>query len=1059
MNILSKPKIVLLGMMTNMPVAGNVWLVMQYLLGFQRLGYDAYYVECHGLNPSMFARTKVSDSATLAAEFIAKVMARFDFQDRWSFQALHADGRYFGVSERKVKDLYASAELIINLHGGTMPQPEHFATGRLVYVGTDPVQTEVELDRGETKCADFLAKHCAIFTWGENYGRPDCQVPVSDRFRFIPTRAPVILDFWQSVLPPGDVFTTIGNWRQLGRDLEFRGEVYRWSKHHEFLKFLDLPARTAQKFELALSPRRFEEEDRRLLEGNGWQVRDSLSFSTDLDGYRRYIAQSRGEFTVAKDQNVRLRSGWFSERSAQYLASGRPVITQETGFSNILPTGEGLFGFTTLDEAAAAVASVNADWDRHSRAAREIAREYFSYDVVLTRLLKDAGLEAPAQRLRATAPIETQAGKSPPEVDEGVNLGRIVRRARRSEYDFRTTACAQDPLAHLFSQWVDYYKLKRSIASELRPASILEIGVRFGYSAAAFLHANPAARYVGIDLDCDRFGGVNGAIEWARKIIAPFDATFVISDTQKMERLPGGVYDLIHVDGQQDAQGFPRDLALALKQARYVLVDGYLWTRSNFLNLSESLLRHADIVDWYGVIPGYAGDLLIKVSDQYLEQSQALARTADGSSLPLRKCYSEEYYLKDCGGFESYTKHRGQVLQDGRLQAVAALTLLRGSGRALDLGCGRGELSYFLATHGFEVTAIDYSAAALCLAEKCFADDDGLRDAVAFVRGSICTAPLEGHYRVAIAADVIEHLAPAEVDQLYARVSDHLTPDGLLVVHTFPNAWYYRFDYPRRRRIADSVGAYLPEEPRSRYEQLMHINEQSPAVLQRQLEEHFRHVVLWFGDPADPGGSLIRRFTRRELCAARDLFAVASNEPISVAALRRCLVMDPLPSLAEGALSIMAKTPPQAVAVNSEFLIDLDIGNHTDVPLTSYPPHPIYVAYHWLDHTGASVVVWDGERTPALVAARGRCHAKITIKAPDKTGDYLLRITLVQEKVRWLDEEPTRLFVDLAIAVGKQLNCADRHLADSLERLATSVEDLSRGGERHGNFAKECVGK
>ena len=192
---------------------------------------------------------------------------------------------------------------------------------------------------------------------GENYGKPDCKMPLLERFPFKPTRAPVVLDFWQSCLEPGPDFTTIGNWNQDHKrhDVVLDGERYTWSKHHEFLKFLDLPARSGQSFELALSSRSLGETDRRLLEEKGWKIRDALELSSDLDVYRRYIAQSRGEYTVAKDQNVRLRSGWFSERSAQYLAAGRPVITQETGFSNILPTGQGLFAFSTVEELVGAV--------------------------------------------------------------------------------------------------------------------------------------------------------------------------------------------------------------------------------------------------------------------------------------------------------------------------------------------------------------------------------------------------------------------------------------------------------------------------------------------------------------------------------------------------------------------------------------------------------------------------------------------------------------------------------------------------------------------------------
>lgn len=386
-----KRKLVLLGMMTKMPVAGVVWQTAHYLVGFQRLGYEVYYVEAHARVPSMFMAREEDDGSGRAAAFIDRVMRRFDLGGRWAFHALHDDGRCYGLSAGQLRDLYASADLLINLHGGTQPLPEHYATGRLIYLETDPVALQIELYENVRESIDFLTPHRAFFTFGENYGRPDCRLPVSDRFTFKPTRQPVVMDFWQ---PParraGDAFTTIGNWEQPWREVVFQGEVYHWSKHFEFLKFLDLPRRTDQAFELALSS--FTEEDRQMLESHSWRVREALDFSDDIDRYRAYIAGSRGEFTVAKDQNVRLRSGWFSDRSATYLAAGRPVITQETGFSNILPTGEGLFAFSTMEEILAAVERVNADYARHSRAACELAREYFSHEVVLPRLLAEAGL-------------------------------------------------------------------------------------------------------------------------------------------------------------------------------------------------------------------------------------------------------------------------------------------------------------------------------------------------------------------------------------------------------------------------------------------------------------------------------------------------------------------------------------------------------------------------------------------------------------------------------------------------------------------------------------------
>jgi hypothetical protein len=374
--------------MSQMPVAGHVWLVVQYLVGFQRLGYEVFYVEAHGCTPRDLMQSKQDDGWARAAAFIQGILERFDLGQHWAYHALH-DGRCFGMTEGRLNELYRSADLIINLHGGTLPRPEHSASGRLVYLETDPVFVPVRVQQNNPETIDLLAAHSAFFTWGLNYGNPDCQVPVSERFVFRRTFPPVVLDFWRSPNPGGESFTTVGNWRQR-HNLWYGGQVYHWSKHTEFQKVLDLPGSIGQRFELTLG--RYEEADRLLLEKHGWSVRPAAGVSGDLDTYRQYLAGSRGEFTVAKDQNIRFRSGWFSERSAQYLASGRPVITQDTGFGNVLPTGEGLFGFATLDDAVRAVEKVNADYPGHCRAARNLAAAYFNYEVVLRQLLDDVGI-------------------------------------------------------------------------------------------------------------------------------------------------------------------------------------------------------------------------------------------------------------------------------------------------------------------------------------------------------------------------------------------------------------------------------------------------------------------------------------------------------------------------------------------------------------------------------------------------------------------------------------------------------------------------------------------
>jgi GT2 family glycosyltransferase len=400
----SAPKVVLLGMMTKMPVAGVAWQNLHYLLGLERLGCEAYYVETHARTPSMLMTSKEDDSSALAAEYISALMRRFGMADRWAFRALHDDGRCFGMSEDRLERLYSSADLLINLHGGTQPLPELAATGRLVYLETDPVQLQLELQHGLQETVDFLEPHSAFFTFAENWDSPDCLLPRSERFEFHKTRQPVVLDLWPDRSPqPADVFTTIGNWRQDWREVTFEGKRYSWSKHQQFLDYLDLPERSGQAFELALSS--CDETERQMLRQRGWRIRDGVEISRGIDRYRDYIGASRGEFTVAKEQNVQMRTGWFSDRSVTYLASGRPVITQETGFGNVFPTGSGLFGFDSFEEALAAVEEVDRDYSRHAGAAREIAREFFGHEVVLGRLLDDLEVQPRGGRRNARAEV------------------------------------------------------------------------------------------------------------------------------------------------------------------------------------------------------------------------------------------------------------------------------------------------------------------------------------------------------------------------------------------------------------------------------------------------------------------------------------------------------------------------------------------------------------------------------------------------------------------------------------------------------------------------------
>src|SRR5262245_7184514 len=384
-----KGKIVVFGILFWFPLAGVTYQFLHYLLALRRLGYDPYYAEDSGrwvYNP------KINDLTPDASDNIAAVVPvldRYGFGNRWAFRGKYPGGKCFGMSEEALDRLYREADAFLNITGAQEIREEHLRCPRRIYVESDPFASQVKVAQGQEGMIAALAAHDAHFTFGENLGASDCHVPV-ERFRWQPTRQPVALDLWSSAdTQPGRTYTTITTWHNKGKDLCYRGETYYWTKDREFTRFLDLPRRCQADFELAAG---VPEDVQRLLHGNGWRQVSSVEVSQDVDRYRSYIQRSRGEFTVARDQYVRPRTGWFSDRSACYLAAGRPVVTQETGFSKFLPTGKGLFGFTSTEDILAAIQQIESDYAGNCRAARDIAAEYFSAERVVGSLMERSGL-------------------------------------------------------------------------------------------------------------------------------------------------------------------------------------------------------------------------------------------------------------------------------------------------------------------------------------------------------------------------------------------------------------------------------------------------------------------------------------------------------------------------------------------------------------------------------------------------------------------------------------------------------------------------------------------
>jgi hypothetical protein len=262
------------------------------------------------------------------------------------------------------------------------------------------------------------------------------------------------------------------------------------------------------------------------------------------------------------------------------------------------------------------------------------------------------------------------------------------------------------------------------------------------------------------------------------------------------------------------------------------------------------------------------------------------------------------------------------------------------------------------------------------------------------------------NFDTVIAGDLIEHLSSAELERLFQSVSRHLNSDGVFIVHTFPNLWFYKRHHPRLQRLAERIGAFLPSEPRSRYELLMHINEQSPAGLRRSLSKSFNYVHVWVGNSEAPGQNLLHKCGMAELVSGREIYALASHSPLDLTRAKQLLTQDELPEGVHYKVRVAPREWPETARAGSQFRVRVKLVNGSEHKLSSMPPFPVNLSYHWIDPKEGRPMIFDGVRTPlpGIVAAGDTRTLLVTVQALSIVGRFELQVTLVQEGSTWFDQ-------------------------------------------------------
>ncbi len=412
-------KIIVIGQIAKYPLGGVTWDWLNYILGFRKLGHTVHYFE----DGPKWLYNPIENKVTLSdynITYLKRAMGEFGFNSNWTYlsrsKTLSTSTLY---GNENIKDIFQSADAIFNICGSSDMNKliKDFSIPKnvkKVYVDGDPMINQIKMVKEKKGKTSSFKNHDFFFTYAENIGEKDCAIPLQKEIKWIKTRFPIYLPEWTSEInKKADRFTTIANWQSY-KGFLYKGEKYSGSKSIEFLKFKDIPNISKQKLSLAIIADTEEKEkvfkkenmqkklkdtsfignknNLQKMKDGGWVIEDAIQASSDWNIYKDYIKSSKGEWSVAKNIYVKAKTGWFSGRSTCYLASGKPVILEDTGFSKFIPTGKGLFSFKNKEESLKAIEEINNNYEYHSKEARKIAEEFFDSSKILKEMLLECNI-------------------------------------------------------------------------------------------------------------------------------------------------------------------------------------------------------------------------------------------------------------------------------------------------------------------------------------------------------------------------------------------------------------------------------------------------------------------------------------------------------------------------------------------------------------------------------------------------------------------------------------------------------------------------------------------